>query len=404
MALGLASVDASAQWYIFPGFKKNAKDSLSVKVKQPVDTVVAVPLSIADTVITEDFIADLPQTVNVGLLLPFESKGGINSQMMEFYCGALLATRDLGKEGLDIALNVYDCSPGEPGISDWELSNTDVLIGPVSFSDLVRQLDIHPEGQYFISPVDAQATQLAKDYPVVQASAGTDIQIREMIAWLSSEMTAADKLVIVEEKGVAHSGFSRKVFGSLDSLKIPYEILSYGILQGLKIGDQFINKSSSSGITRFIIASENESFVGDAVRNIALLQHRGHEVALYGTSRLRSYQSIEADDFHSVGLRLAATFYTDYSSPDVKSFVLSYRTLFNAEPGSFAFSGYDITRFFTSLCANAGRNWEQVIDGYYGRGMYSNFLFEREEGSIGAFSTAVRRLVYNPDYTITLTN
>lgn len=410
VALGLASVDASAQWYIFPGFKKNKPDTV---VTAPVSEEVPVlPASdnqenATDTTSTEQadtFIVDIPQTINVGLLLPFESRHGINSQMMEFYCGALLAARDLGKEGTNIALNVYDCAPGKAGISDWELSNTDVLIGPVSFSDMTRQLDIHTEGKYFISPLDAKSTLLTKDHPVIQATAGTDIQIQEMISWLSSDLSPADNIVVVEESGTERTRFSQKTFNILDSLGLSYQILSYGILQGLKIGTQFIDKSSNFGVTRFIIASENESFVGDAVRNIALLQHKGHEVALYGTSKLRSYPSIEADDFHTVGLRLTATFYTDYSDPDVKSFVLTYRSLFDAEPGSFAFSGYDITRFFTSLCANIGRNWGMVIDEYYGRGLYSNFYFERDEGCIGSYSSAVKRLVYNQDYTISLIN
>ena len=417
-ALGLASVDASAQWYIFPGFSKQKADTVSVKVKQPADTSIAVPVTVLEAVEEElsaqpseepaveenEFIVDIPQTVRVGLLLPFESKGKMNSSMMDFYCGALLAARDLGKEGIDLSLNVYDCSPGKPGISDWDFNGTDVLIGPVSFPDLANQIDLHPEGKFFISPLDAQTMQLVAGHPVIQASAGQDIQITEMLGWLEQDLQSSDKVVVVEESGAARTDFSKKVFDGLDSLGISYDRLTYGILQGLRIGGEFISKSSSLGVTRFLIASENESFVGDAVRNIALLQHKGRQVTLYGTSKLRSYQSIETDDFHAVGLRLAATFHTDYSEPDVKTFVLSYRSLFNSEPGSFAFSGYDVTRFFTSLCAKVGRNWGQVIDEYYGRGLYSDFFFERPEGYTGAYSSAVRHLVYNPDYTITLTN
>ena len=432
VALGLASVDASAQWYIFPGFsqkqqaaakpreQQKAGDTLSVAIKQPVDTVIAVPVAgaaaipeeytfpAADTVPAasifkpEEFVVDIPEIINVGLLLPFESKGRTNPSMMEFYCGALLAARELGREGIKIDLNVYDCSPGKPGISEWDFYSTDVLIGPVSFADIANQLDIHPEGKYFISPLDAQAVQLIGTSPVIQASAGQDVQIQEMLSWLQSELAPEDKVVIVQESGVELTDYSRKVIDGLENLGISYDKITYGILQGLKIGGEFLNKSSYTGVTRFLIASENESFVGDAVRNMALLQHKGRQTALYGTSKLRSYQSIEADDFHAVGLRLAATFYTDYTDPDVKSFVLAYRSLFNAEPGSFAFSGYDITRFFTSLCNNIGRNWGQIIEEYYGRGLYSDFNFERPEGSVGATSAAVRHMVFNPDYTITL--
>lgn len=406
LTLGLASVNASAQWYLFPGFSKKQKDTTVVKVVQPVDTVVAVPIPLADSLasVQKEFIPGITRPIGVGLLLPFRHNGTTSASMMDFYCGALLAVRDLGKEGLSIRLNVYDCSDGSPGIPEQDFPDTDVLIGPVAVQDLEKQLELHPEGKFFISPLDAQAEPLTECFPVIQASAGTDRQILEAVAWLSKELTASDKVIVVEESGVSRTDYSEKLFSALDNSGIRYEILSYGILQGLHIGSEFVSKSSLSGVTRFVIASENESFVGDAVRNIALLQYRGNGVALYGTSKLRAYQSIEQEDFHTVGLRLAATFHTDYSQADVKSFILAYRTLFESEPSSFAFNGYDVTRFFTSICARVGSDWGLDIGGQNGTGLYSDFSFERKEGCKGAYSTAVKHLLYNPDNSITLTD
>lgn len=417
--LGLASFDAAAQWYLFPGFSKKAKtDTTAVQpvtgkeeqVSEPVIDAVspeiteesAVAIETTDTVQYPVFIQDIPETISLSLLLPFESKGKLNSGMMEFYSGALLAARDLGRKGISIDFNVYDCSAGHPGISDWALENTDVLIGPIAYNDILQRVDAIPEGKFAVSPLDAQAVQLVRSFPVIQAAAGSELQMEEMFKWILEDREFQDRIVVVRENGADAGEYENAVIAGLDSLGINYSTITYGILQGLRIGSEFLSKSSHDGTTRFIIASENESFVGDAVRNIGLLQHKGRQVALYGTSKLRSYPSIETDDFHTVGLRLAANYYADYNDPDVKAFVLAYRTLFNAEPGSFAFSGYDITKHFVSLCARYGRNWALRVDEAFSRGLYSDFSFTRPEGAVGAANTAVRRVVYNPDFTISI--
>ena len=89
--LGLASFDAAAQWYLFPGFSKKAKaDTTAVQpvtgkeeqVSEPVIDAVSPEITeestaveATDTVQYPVFIQDIPETINLSLLLPFKSKG-----------------------------------------------------------------------------------------------------------------------------------------------------------------------------------------------------------------------------------------------------------------------------------------------------------------------------------------
>ena len=440
MTLGLASTEAAAQWYLFPGFKKDKQDSTALKpeaktgsgvpvvkiIPAAADTIVPIA---ADTIVpvaadsayalfplpgegvdslavqaadsVETFVLDIPETINFSLVLPFESRHRTNANMMDFYAGALLAARDLGKEGLQIDFGCYDSSDGKIGITDWSRENSDVLVGPISYQDLLKSIDEHGCTKTLISPLDPQAAALAQDFPVIHAATPFERQIDDLVDWVREEMDIADELVVVEEKDIERSSNSEYLFARLDSLGMQYSIISYGILEGLSISSVFEEHTSRYGTTRYLIASDRESFAGDAVRNIGLV-HRNHQAVLYGNSRLRSYPSIEADDFHSLGLRFTAAYFVDYTDIDVKNFILSYRALFQSEPGSFAFSGYDTAHYFLGICSKAGRNWPMKICEYGEQGLQTDFSFAKTDGMKGAVNNAVRRAVYNPDYTITI--
>lgn len=425
MALGLASFDASAQWYLFPGFKKQ-QDSTEVKKEAVKESVQAVAVArdtvaeaaavleelqevleeAADTTaavpeVEEMFVLDIPEVINFSLVLPFESKRKASANMFDFYAGALLAARDLGRDGLAIDFGSYDCSPGKLGITAWSRENSDVLVGPVNYADLLKTIDEYGTGKAIISPLDPQAASLANDFPVIHAATPYERQIDDLVDWVKEDLRYSDKVVVIEESDTERSANSAYLFARLDSLGIEYSTITYGILQGLKISPTFEANVSRYGTTRYLIASDKESFSGDAVRNIGLV-HRNHDAVLYATSRLRSYPSIEADDFHNIGLRFTAAYFVDYQDINVKNFILAYRALFQTEPGSFAFSGYDTAHYFLNICAKAGRNWPMKICNYSEQGLQTDFYFKKDEGMKGAVNNAVRRAVYNPDYTISI--
>ena len=81
---------------------------------------------------------------------------------------------------------------------------------------------------------------------------------------------------------------------------------------------------------------------------------------------------------------------------------MAYRALFNAEPNQFAFHGYDTMHFFIDICRTYGRQWPKVLQDYSERGLQTDFRFAREEGAEGFVNTAVRRVIYTPDFKVVL--
>ena len=98
---------------------------------------------------------------------------------------------------------------------------------------------------------------------------------------------------------------------------------------------------------------------------------------------------------------MAISYFVDYDSPAVQKFLMSYRALFNAEPGPFAFQGYDTAYNFMKMCSRYGRRWADKLDDQQMRGLQSNFSFDRSGGHI---NKAVRRVVYGRDFSIRLVN
>lgn len=404
--LGLASFDAAAQWYVFPGRGKKAKKPVPTDVViHATDSSAANIAGTVDMTGSEDAeqAAVIPDTVRICLSLPFESKGRMNAGMMDFYCGALLAARKSGMEGINLEIEALDCSKASRLQYASLPGSCDVIIGPISAGDIRRQISSGQQGRYVISPLDPQVSALTDSLRVIQIPSSLERQTEEMVRWLKEDLGAGDRVVVVRENGTKPGQYELNILETLEAQGITYSTVSYGILQGLQIYTEFeANLATDGHTTRYLIASDGESFTGDAVRNVAMMLHKGHQVALYGTSRTRSFSSVEAEDFHELGLKAVTAYYIDYTNPEVKNFILAYRTLFGCEPGAFAFSGYDITGYFISAVRSLGNRWTEGICGYDRFGYQADFDFEPVPGGNGIRNTAVRRIVYNPDLTISI--
>ena len=123
---------------------------------------------------------------------------------------------------------------------------------------------------------------------------------------------------------------------------------------------------------------------------------------MYGLSKVRSFDTIEIESLHNTNLHVAISYFVDYDSPAVQKFLMAYRALFNAEPGPFAFQGYDTAYTFIKMCSRYGRRWADKLDDQnVMRGLQSNFFFDHRDAHV---NKAVRRVVYSPDFSIKLVN
>ena len=378
--------------WLYPGKYRTSTGSEGVSPSEPDSLVVRTDSSA--------FVLDIPQTIKVAMILPFTSSK-LSDNTVDFYSGALLAARDYGRAGVSVDINAIDVRDSAT-ISPSTLEAYDIIIGPISSKDMNVLLDKCPEGKFIISPLDPQAAALSKDRPSIQAPTPTALQNEDIVNWAIQDMMPGDSLVLITSKGAPLSEGSRCIIETLRNSGVKYHTISYGILEGLSIQKAFEWHHSANGTTRYIVAADDESFVNDAVRNVNLMLFKKHDVALYAPSRIRSFNMIETEYLHSVNTHISAAYFTDFNNKKVSDFIMTYRALYNVEPNQFAFHGYDTMNCFISICHEFGRQWAKVLKDYNGHGLQTDFRFEREEGNEGFVNTAVRRVVYTPDYQIVL--
>ena len=339
--------------------------------------------------------------VSVSLLLPLKATGNSSSQNnMDFYSGVLLATYDLAAEGIKSDLSVYDVADGNFPVTKERLESSDLVIGPISSSDLGRVFEMAPDAKAVISPLDPRAESLVSTHAnMIQAPVPHRLQYEDLAAWIEEDTKYSDRVLVITEKGARANEAVNLMTAAIDSTDISYSPFSYSILEGRNVTDPIASLMTENGTNRVLIASESEAFVNDVVRNLNLLIHKKYDIVLYAPSKIRSFETIEVENFHNTKFHVSLGYYIDYSDKKVMDFIMKYRALYNAEPSQFAFQGYDIANYFIRLFAKYGDRWPSKIDSEEMSMLQSTFKCSKKENE-GYINTGVRRIVYGNDWSV----
>ena len=395
------SLNACAQWYLFPGKKKQndppktTVDSVhqarpdTARVVPGVETPAAdVPEDTPPAVdlLEERYELDHPDVIHIGLALPLQASSQRPSDnFLDFYSGALLALRDLGSAGLRADLQVYDTADSKTSVPQSLIDESDVIIGPVSYDELASSAELC-YGKVLISPLEPKAAALAATGPIVQAPAAWDAQVDELVRWIREELPHGDALYVVRDTSSTVMGEQSAYFiDQLQERHVRYQSV-------LSVQDIPFRKGQRA---RVAIASDRENFITSCVRALSVEGARNNGVILYGTSRMRT-NGINQTDLHNTEAHLTMTYFIDYDDPEVKRFILAYRALFKNEPGSFAFQGYDTMHYFVTMCSKYGRQWYKKLNAYGENGLQADFRYVRRPARV---NQAARRVVYQPDLT-----
>lgn len=339
--------------------------------------------------------------VSAVLMLPLNAADSArySSSNLDFYSGVLLAAKDMGDSGIDIDLSVYDVAGGSLPITQERLMKSDVVIGPVSSGDLGRLLSIAPGQTEIVSPLDHRAESLTSSFSnFIQAPTPYYIQYKDLVDWIIEDRHKSDSVIVIFEKGTESKDIAM-LTEELRKSGLRYQPFHYSILEGRNILGSLKSLMTASSSNHILIASESEAFVNDVVRNVNLLIHDKYKVTLYAPSKIRGFETIEVENLHNANLHVSTSYYIDYDSPQVQDFIMKYRALFNTEPTPFAFQGYDISKYFFSLCSRYGKRWISNICAEPSEMLQSGFRFTRA-GDAGYINHAVRRIVYGTDFSI----
>ena len=337
----------------------------------------------------------------MALILPFNASGKASESNMDFYSGVLMALRSLEKEGVKVTLNVYDLQAGIP--SSYDLGKNDFILGPITSGDLSTILGVTGGRVPVVSPLEQKAGDLAQTHKgFIQAPSSTATQYAELVAWAGEESARGDQIILVTEK--SSSGSTAPAVGIREALLAAgtaFDGVTLTQGESRSLSSALTSRLTKGGVNRVIVASENETFVANLVRNLGLLLGRGYKVVMYAPSRVRTFDSVDTSTYHQCSLHICSPYFADYEAENVKSFIRSYRALFRTDPSQFAFQGYDLARYFAGLVARYGNQWTRALVQETGTGIHTDLRFETVR-SESYRNTGMRRIVYDPDYSTKL--
>jgi ABC-type branched-subunit amino acid transport system substrate-binding protein len=338
--------------------------------------------------------------VDFSLLLPLKVGNSASELNMDFYSGVLMALKDLEAQGLKVNMHVNDLYAGMPDVD--ALCRSDFVLGPVANRDIEVMLQLIEGRVPLISPLDQKAAGLSASYRnFIQAPAGTDNQYEDLAQWVQDDLTEGDKVLFIAEKNASNVQAPVNIRTAMARRQLNYQIMNYALADGRAVPDSLAPVLVKGGVNRVVVASESEAFVGDVVRNLTIMLGKGFNVVMYAPSKVRNFDSIDGTALHDVSAHISTAYHVNYGSPEVESFIRSYRALFRTEPSQFAFQGYDTACYFVQKVARYGHIWPTQLGMERNRGLHTDFLFESDEND-NHRNVAVRRIIYQPDYTTTL--
>lgn len=361
----------------------------SLKAERP-DTI-----SIVDS--TTTIIEEKPRTsINFALLLPMAATGTTSKvNYMDFYCGVLYALYTSSKEGISTDLRVFDSANDATPETEF-FNDCDFAIGPVYTKDFENIMDKVPENFTIISPLDHRVLGLTKKHTnLVQAPTHRKYQYEELVKWIKDDLQETDNILYISETNTRDTVAVNEMKEVLKASGLDYKEFSYTILQGRGIGSALRARMTKTGINRIIIESESEAWVNDLVRNLSIIS-RGTKITLYSPSKIRTFESIDAENLYKISLHVCLSYNINYDNALVKDFLLKYRAIFHTEPSLFAFQGYDLARYFIHLVHQYGKEWKEHITEAKMSGLQATFDFQQNENE-GVINKGVRKVQYFPN-------
>lgn len=333
------------------------------------------------------------------LVLPFQKGTKVSENNVDFYSGVLLAVRELSlREGINADLRVYDQEELE---SESQLRGVDFILGPVSRDAIAKVLRIRPDYDIpVVSPLDPKVgTILSSTANVIQVPVSNDTQYADLVHWLQDDYSVGEKILLISEKEAAATDYTTRISARLAHSGLPYKTFSYGILQGRNITNSLMELLSKERANRILIASENEAFVNDVIRNLNVLTHKDYPIEVYAPAKFRNFETIEVEAFHSVRLHVSTAYHIDYTDEEVQHFLMEYRAFCQTEPGPYAFQGYDIATFLLRRVARYGEAWQESLLQLPETMTQLRFEFKRSDnGSME--NNGTRRLIYDKDFVV----
>jgi len=353
-------------------------------------------------------------TIKVALFLPFGIRDttiqkAIQSRMVEYYEGFLLALEDIKKEAISVDLQVYDTGAGTKEIQDTlkkkAMQDVDLLIGGL-FDEQIKLLSrfAKDKGIPYIIPVTSQSNEPLNNPNVYQINTPQSYLYSKASSAFCNKYRRDNIIIVSDETGTAgKKDFIDLLKQDLQDKNIPYKTIA---LEATFFNDvkSLLNSNQNNVIIPSDASAETLSKLIMPLESI-IEDQPVLSLSLFGYPDWQVHSAKYSSDFFRLNATYYTGFYFDPASPDVKNFYSTFykfytRVLGNNYP-KYGMLGYDTGMYFIRLIHAYGTPFDFHINDLQYRGVQTDFYFERVNNWGGFINTNMYLINYNQDYSIT---
>jgi ABC-type branched-subunit amino acid transport system substrate-binding protein len=341
---------------------------------------------------------------SIALLIPFNlntasihsgSKAEMEKSIMaiDFYQGFKMGVDSAAATGLNFRLKVLDTRDDNEQIisliKSGQLSGSNLIVGPV-FPDGVKQITNYSvaNGIPVVSPLAATHPDEFLNPNLISVINNIDLHAEKMCSFISRDFDPSTTIVVListrksadEALAIPVRAYFKKDKGAKFTFQ---EYSSVYAMETAKIpGKRYV----------VLVSSSERQFVVATIDKLAKMKNAGMQIDLFGHPNW-SKQNYNTDKLQLLATRITASYWVDYKSQAVNSFVKKYRSLYRFEPGEYAFKGFDTGFYFAKLMAGYGANYLQYLAAVKYKGLQNSYLFKKDE-QLGYINTSLFLLEY----------
>ena len=349
--------------------------------------------------------------VNVALLLPFGTKekttaDNLQSKIVEYYEGFLMALDSLKKKGISVNLQVFDIGNSaqylKPLLQADDLKTAHLIIGGFSdeqiklLSDFSHQFDIP-----YVVPFTPKSDEVLKNpYLFLINTPAGYLYTKASKAFLNKYR--GYNIIFLQDSSADKADFIQVLKNDLSAENITYQTVVYSVRFSSELQSVLI-----AGKRNVIVPSSGKEFLFKILPALTSLNQKPeYNLSLFGYPEWQIY---DLGDLSASLYNLNTTIYSNfYVNPNAletrdfyKKFVRWYNSPIKDYYPRFSMWGFDTGMFFIQLINQYGTTFESNINYLKYDGIQTNFYYQRVSNWGGFVNANVFFVNYNPDLSVT---
>lgn len=322
-----------------------------------------------------------------------------SDRFLELYMGFLMALDTLRKSGVFIDLYVYDTENNPDKvkeiISKQEFVEVDLIFGPIYPKNIEITAQVAKEHNInIISPLAQTTNLLADNQHLFQINPSIDTRLEELSHYLNKFENY--NALIIHDNSEKDKQFINTLKQSLNPLAFfndSVKVATYLDKKILPVKKQL----NDTVFNLIIIPSTEEVFVTDLLRQLSILSHN-YNFVVFVSNSIEKYDNIDLNYYKLLNINTFSSTNVNYQANEVIKFVNKYRKLFNNEPSTYTFQGYDAGLFFLTAMKKYGRQFQYCIKNGVCAGIQCELRFKQINDFGGYENKNLFILKYNKDF------